>query len=113
MADISVLELDALWAEFHSVVNMTSEELSAWLTTAADADDGDTSPARADSATGERVLAILRKRRTDLTDEDVRVMYAVVDAVEAERDGDSPSGGGGRRSRDRLMMMGHDPRRAG
>ena len=112
MADISVLELDALWAEFHSVVNMTSEELSAWLTTADEADDGGAPPADADSATGERVLAILRKRRTDLTDEDIRVMYEVVDAVEEEGDGSSPSGDG-RRSRNRLMRMGHDPLRAG
>lgn len=25
------VELDALWDEFHSVVNMTSQELAAWL----------------------------------------------------------------------------------
>jgi hypothetical protein len=33
MADLDTLELDTLRAEFHRVVNMTSQELSAWLTT--------------------------------------------------------------------------------
>jgi hypothetical protein len=71
MADIEALELDALWEEFQGVVNVTSLELGQWLSTAA-------APGE-EQETGEQVLAILRKRRSELTDEDIRVMYDVVE----------------------------------
>ncbi|HZG06767.1 MAG TPA: DUF3140 domain-containing protein, partial [Streptomyces sp.] len=74
MADVSALEMDALWEEFRGVVNMTSNELGAWLT-ASDAGERDEAPPdRAGAERGRQVLAILRKRRADLTDEDVEVM---------------------------------------
>ena len=41
MADISELELDALWEEFHRVVNMTSAELSTWLSTESAAEESE------------------------------------------------------------------------
>jgi hypothetical protein len=71
MADIEALELDALWEEFQGVVNVTSLELGQWLSKAA-------APGE-EQETGEQVLAILRKRRSELTDEDIGVMYDVVD----------------------------------
>jgi hypothetical protein len=119
MANISVLELDALWAEFHSVVNMTSQQLSAWLQAEAAAEDSEQPPEQPGSATGEQVLAILQKRRMDLTDEDVQVMYEVVDAVEAERDARRAArrehgltaAADDEQSRRRLMRMGHDLRK--
>jgi Protein of unknown function (DUF3140) len=101
-ADISVLELDALWAEFHRVVNMTSVELSAWLA-ALPADAG---TAERDER-GERVLAVLHKRRGDLTDADVATMYEVVDAVDAAPGDVDPA-----IRRGELMALGHDPGRA-
>lgn len=94
-ADITTLELDALWEEFHHVVNMTSMELGAWLGALPDDAEG--------HEEGERVLVLLHKRRLDLTDEDVKTMYAVVDAVEEAPPGD------GERRRHRLMTLGHDP----
>ncbi|MDI5962603.1 DUF3140 domain-containing protein [Streptomyces sp. SL13] len=92
---ISVLELDALWEEFHQVVNMTSMELGAWLGALPDGTD---------TGEGERVLAILHKRRADLTGEDISTMYAVVDQVEADPDGTDPD-----IRRGELMALGHDP----
>ncbi|MFC9078985.1 DUF3140 domain-containing protein [Streptomyces sp. NPDC057062] len=80
MAD--ALETDALWDEFQQVVNMTSQELAAWLRVQ-DADDDTGSPGRAD---GPRVVAILQKRRMDLTDDDIRVMREVVEKVTLEQD---------------------------
>ena len=61
---------DDLWQEFHAVVNMTSRELSDWLRTEA-ADEG-TEPDAAlpELELGEQVLAILGKRRTDVTPDD-------------------------------------------
>ncbi|CAL9563415.1 MULTISPECIES: DUF3140 domain-containing protein [Streptomyces] len=113
MADISELELDALWDEFHAVVNMTSNELEAWLRTSVAGERAEELPEQAGSERGRQVLAILRKRRTDLTDDDVAVMREVVDTVSAERERvrvaeavrDSDW-------RHRMMSLGHDPVRA-
>jgi hypothetical protein len=93
-ADISTLELDALWDEFHEVVNMTSMELSAWLGAL---------PDDASAERGRQVLAILHKRRMDLTDQDVRTMYEVVDTVTDGPPGDEET------RRFALMTLGHDP----
>jgi hypothetical protein len=109
MADIDTLELDALWDEFHRVVNMTSLELSAWLQVHDSGGIDEELPEKAGPPTGQHVLSILHKRRTDLTDDDVRVMYEVVDTVEHERGaGQVPKAGQDTR-RHRLMTIGHDP----
>ncbi|HZX38078.1 MAG TPA: DUF3140 domain-containing protein [Streptomyces sp.] len=112
MADIDILELDALWAEFHRVVNMTSQELSAWLTAYEADESAQPLPEHDGSPTGLHVLGILHKRRADLTNDDISVMYEVVDAVGAQRD-DDPGGSDPRCSdpglRHRLMSVGHDP----
>jgi hypothetical protein len=117
MAD--ALELDALWAEFHSVVNMTSQELAAWLRVSDAAEGSEPPPEHAGSPTGEHVLAILQKRRIDLTDDDLDVMYEVVDTVTAETDPEYVSAhapeheseAAETRRRQRLMTLGHDPLR--
>ncbi|MBT2388814.1 DUF3140 domain-containing protein [Streptomyces maoxianensis] len=107
MADIDTLELDALWAEFHRVVNMTSQELSAWLT-AYDADkSAEPPPEHAGSPIGLLVLGILQKRRADLTNDDISVMYDVVDTVGAQQHDDPRDSDPALRNR--LMSIGHDP----
>jgi hypothetical protein len=100
---------DELWNEFHRVVNMTSRELSAWLRTRSAQPDTEELPDQAGPPTGQRVLAILGKRRTDLDAEDVRVMRTVVDRVHAERRDDLESTQGQAKWRRRLMSLGHDP----
>ncbi|WP_328492693.1 DUF3140 domain-containing protein [Streptomyces sp. NBC_00414] len=117
MAD--ALELDALWAEFHRVVNMTSQELAAWLRVNDAAGESVDPPEHAGAPTGEHVLAILQKRRIDLTEEDLDVMYEVVDTVTAETGpereskdaSDAESEAAETRRRHRLMTLGHDPSR--
>ncbi|MCZ2526036.1 DUF3140 domain-containing protein [Streptomyces sp. NPDC059506] len=101
MTGPSALELDALWQEFHEVVNMTSQELAHWL---------ESRPAGERTAVGEGVLALLQKSRAELREEDLQVMYAVVDTVEHEG-ADGLDGPGGREKRHRLMAVGHDPLR--
>ena len=98
-----------LWAEFHRVVNMTSRELSEWLRTRSAAADTEELPDHAGTETGQHVLAILGKRKTDLTDDDVRVMNNVVDRVHSERREDLEPTAGEAHWRHRLMTMGHDP----
>ncbi|MFI7402252.1 DUF3140 domain-containing protein [Streptomyces sp. NPDC049541] len=103
------LELDALWDDFHRAVNMTSQELAAWLRVS-DADENtEPLPEQAGTSTGQHVLAILQKRRTDLTDDDVRVMYEVVDTVTEESDPENEPEAEDTDRRHRLMTIGHDP----
>ncbi|BCL24316.1 DUF3140 domain-containing protein [Streptomyces tuirus] len=106
------LERDALWEDFHRVVNMTSQELAAWLRVR-DADETtEPLPEHAGSATGRHVLAILQKRRTDLTEDDLRVMRKVVetvtDQVDLENEPEPEVTPEDTRRRHRLMTVGHD-----
>ncbi|MFF7945449.1 DUF3140 domain-containing protein [Streptomyces griseorubiginosus] len=106
------LELEALWEDFHRAVNMTSQELAAWLRVSDADESAEPLPEHAGEPTGQHVLAILQKRRTDLTDEDLEVMYQVVETVEAEVDVENePEAEDGPR-RHRLMSVGHDPLRS-
>ncbi|MDX3528735.1 DUF3140 domain-containing protein [Streptomyces sp. ID05-39B] len=103
------LELDALWEDFHRVVNMTSQELAAWLRVR-DADETtEALPDEAGTPTGRHVLAILQKRRTDLTEDDLRVMRNVVDKVAEQTDMADEPAAEDTALRHRLMTLGHDP----
>jgi Protein of unknown function (DUF3140) len=103
------LELDALWEDFHRVVNMTSQELASWLRVRDAAEQTEPLPDRAGTPTGQHVLAILQKRRTDLTDEDIQVMYRVVDTVTSQTDVENEPAAEDSERRHRLMTIGHDP----
>ncbi|MGS2645486.1 DUF3140 domain-containing protein [Streptosporangium sp. LJ11] len=85
MADESDLILDLVWQEFHEVVNMTSEELRAFLlaSASASADGADVvNPEAAMPPLGRQVLQVLGKRKADLTADDVETMRQAVDRVE-------------------------------
>ena len=69
---------DELWQEFHRVVNMTSRELRDWLAVQGAGEDAEQEPDRAGSHLGHRVLAILGKRRADLTPDDVHTFLATI-----------------------------------
>ncbi|MFI0512151.1 hypothetical protein RKD19_001308 [Streptomyces canus] len=105
------LELDALWEDFHRAVNMTSQELAAWLRVSDADESAEPLPEHAGEPIGQHVLAILQKRRVDLSDEDIDVMYEVVDTVTAEADVEKEPEAEERRRRHRLMSVGHDPLR--
>ncbi|MFI5684075.1 DUF3140 domain-containing protein [Streptomyces sp. NPDC051636] len=111
MAD--ALELDALWEDFHRVVNMTSQELAAWLRVRDADENAEPLPEEAGTPTGQHVLAILQKRRTDLTDDDIRVMHRVVDRVtdlvDLENEPEPERTPEDTRRRHQLMTLGHDP----
>ncbi|MGW4437553.1 DUF3140 domain-containing protein [Streptomyces sp. NPDC004596] len=107
------LEIDALWEDFHRVVNMTSAELASWLRVRDADEEAEPLPEEAGPPTGRHVLAILQKRRTDLTDDDVRVMHQVVDTVvelvDLENEPEPERTPEDTRRRHRLMTLGHDP----
>ncbi|MEV4313547.1 DUF3140 domain-containing protein [Actinocrispum sp. NPDC049592] len=100
---------DDLWNEFHRVVNMTSRELSDWLRTRSAHQDTEALPDEAGTPTGQQVLGILRKRRTDLDERDAQVMQSVVNRVHAQRRDDLEPTSGQQNWRHRLMSLGHDP----
>ena len=109
MANSNVSE--DLWDEFHVVVNMTSRELDEFLRADAAGEDSEQLPDQAGSPTGQQVLHILGKRRSDVTNADIGVMEAVVGTIRAER-GDEPEPTAGDAAwRHRLMSLGHDPLR--
>lgn len=66
-------EIESTWHEFHRVVNMTSEELADWLRTRSAGEEAEELPDAAGPALGRHVLAILGKRKGDLTEDDVRI----------------------------------------
>jgi hypothetical protein len=100
---------DELWGEFHTVVNMTSRELNDWLRTQGATEEAETLPDQAGRSLGQRVAAILAKRRSDLTDEDVAAMTKVVETVRRERRDDLEPTAGDDHWRHKLMDIGHDP----
>ncbi|WP_330336634.1 DUF3140 domain-containing protein [Streptomyces sp. NBC_00557] len=102
-------ELDTLWDDFHRVVNMTSAELADWLRVRDSGQATEPLPEQAGPPLGRHVLAILQKRRTDLTDDDVRVMREVVDTVDDLVDVEDEPEAEDTRRRHQLMSMGHDP----
>jgi hypothetical protein len=106
------VDVEVAWDSFREVINMTSEELRAWLLSGAP--DGDAPPGEPGLGLpelGQQVVGLLRKRKVDLTQRDADVMEQVVDFVlaqEAEGPADVETGEEWRRS---LMTVGHDPMR--
>ncbi len=100
---------DRLWQEFHNAVNMTSRELQEWLQTAAADTDTEALPDQAGPELGRRVVEVLGKRRTDITDSDAAVMTNVIDLVRSEDPGPDGGHAGDDTWRRRLMTVGHDP----
>ncbi|WP_336210873.1 DUF3140 domain-containing protein [Nonomuraea sp. LPB2021202275-12-8] len=101
------IETDMLWDEFHRMVNMTSEELRAYLL--ADASGEEAFPDGPDLGVdelGRDVLHVLSKRKVDLTKDDWDTMGRVVELVETLGDKTEDE------SRHLLMSVGHDPLRA-
>lgn len=103
------LEVEEPWERFHHVVNMTSQELTAWLGAEPDV----TSPPPGGPAPpplGQAVVGILGKRRVDVTDNDLATMEQVIDIVENETEGlTKEEVVNDERKRHRLMNVGHDP----
>ena len=101
MAEIS--DVDKLWREFRRTVNMSVAALIDWLRIAPTDPDWELQPDPAGLWTGYRVLNILRKRVSDLDDEDVAVMRRVIDDVRAEPTAEFSAW------HRRLLSIGHDP----
>jgi hypothetical protein len=95
-----------LWLEFHRVVNMSPRELASWLRTQSVSSNVEN---QVGALTGQQVLQMLNKRRTDLTPDDLQVMREVIRQVHVERRGNRASVIDRAGWRHRLMSLGHDP----
>ncbi|WP_336921540.1 DUF3140 domain-containing protein [Aquipuribacter sp. SD81] len=111
--DLTDAELDELWDEFHTVVNMTSKDLADWLRVRASDEDAeaflDETGHMPGLSTGQHVLRILGRRKTDLDEVDVTTMARVVERVRSQRREDLEPTAGDAAWRHKLMTIGHDP----
>ncbi|MEU6470043.1 DUF3140 domain-containing protein [Streptomyces massasporeus] len=104
-------EREETWSDFRELVNLSPADLEKWL----ESDDSRNAGQHQDGgestghASGRRIVAILRAKKGDLTDDDYRHMRKVVGYVRrhlAQR----PSGDvRDSRWRYSLMNWGHDP----
>ncbi|MEE6280540.1 DUF3140 domain-containing protein [Georgenia sunbinii] len=100
---------DDVWQDFHTVVNMSSRELQEWLVTDAAGESAERFPDQAGSDRTRHVLAILAKRRTDLTADDAALMREIIEQVGVLRGGQAEPEAGETAWRHALMSLGHDP----
>lgn len=107
-------ETELVWDTFHEVVNMTSDELQAWLLTDASGEGAfGPDPDLGLPELGRRIVRLLGKRKVDLTGDDVDVMEQVVDYVEDREANRPPDGAENEQWRHSLMTVGHDPLKTG
>nr|MDT0657520.1 DUF3140 domain-containing protein [Micromonospora sp. DSM 115978] len=102
--------VDELWDQFHGLVNVTSEQLRTWLLTQGSGEDAFTGDPDLDlPESGRRILAVLRKRKVDLTGADIEVMGEAVAQIRRLLDARDAVGPGDEQWRHALLDLGHDP----
>jgi hypothetical protein len=104
--------IDEVWKDFHEAVNMTASQIESWLDTDESKSVGQKSSDGAESVghqSGRKIVAILRKKKGDLSHADIEWMRKVVGYVKrhsAQRpDGDIENSNW----RYSLMNWGNDP----
>lgn len=103
-------EVEQLWQDFHTRVNMTSERLRAWLLTQGSGEDTFGADPDLDlPQPGRQVLAILGKRKVDLTDSDIEVMRQTVDQIDELLAVQPAVDSSDEQWRHALLDLGHDP----
>jgi hypothetical protein len=103
-------EMNEVWNQFHSYVNLTSDQLRNWLLTRASSEGiFDAPPDRALPQPGKRILGVLGKRKVDLTGGDVEVMRETIGQIEDLLAARPAVGNTDDDWRHNLMDLGHDP----
>lgn len=107
------LDRDAIWTEFSAAVNMTPAALDTWLETEDSRSVGWTHEGETEAVghqEGRRIVAIKRKKKSDLSDEDYAHMRKVVGYVHRHlAQGGPEKDKEHSRWRYSLMNWGHDP----
>jgi predicted NAD/FAD-dependent oxidoreductase len=107
------LDPAAVGAAFAAAVNMSADEIEAWLETPESRRVGFTRPGEDESVgrqAGRRIAAILRSEPSALDDEDLRLMRKAIGVVRRHR-AQEPENMVTSRWRYALMNWGHDPLR--
>ena len=105
------LDRDKVWHEFRQAVNMPAGDVEAWLDTDESRKVGFKADGAGESvghASGRRIVAILRKSKVELSDDDYAHMRKVVGYVHRHR-AQRPQNIYTSRWRYSLMNWGHDP----
>lgn len=100
-----------VWEEFRDTVNMTASELEKWLKTDKSKEVGQKSGDEESTghASGRRIIAILKSKKSELTEDDYAHMRKVVSYAKRHLK-QRPSGDvKDTRWRYSLMNWGHDP----
>ena len=101
--------LDDIWDDWNDAVNMTRKELDDWLDTEESKSVGQGEGESTGHKSGRRIVDILDKKKSDLTDSDVKHMEKVVGYVHRHQK-QKPSGDvEDTKWRYSLMNWGHDP----
>jgi len=103
---------DEVWADFHDAVNMTASQIESWLETDESKSVGQKASDGAESVghhSGRKIVAILRKKKADLSHGDIEWMRKVVGYV-ARHSAQRPDGDVENTAwRYSLMNWGNDP----
>ena len=103
-------EVEQLWQDFHGCVNLSSEQLRDWLLTQGSGEAAfGADPHLGLPQPGRRILAVLRKRKVDLTADDIQVMRETVAEVADLLDSRPADGPRDEEWRRALLDLGHDP----
>ncbi|GAB3146323.1 DUF3140 domain-containing protein [Micromonospora sonneratiae] len=103
-------EVEQLWEDFHSCVNVTSDQLRTWLMVQGSGEEAfEPEPHLGLPEPGRHILSILGKRKVDLTAEDIQVMRETVVEIQDLLDGPPEEGLRDEQWRHSLMNLGHDP----
>ncbi|MER7168771.1 DUF3140 domain-containing protein [Micromonospora sp. NPDC000207] len=103
-------DVELLWEDFHARVNMPSEQLRQWLLTRGSGERAFGPDPDLDlPEPGRQILAVLRKRKVDLTSGDVEVMRQAVRRIDDLTAAPPPRGAADDDWRHRLLDLGHDP----
>jgi hypothetical protein len=101
-------DVDRLWEEFHACVNVSSAQMRTWLMTEGSGEDAFPDTKMNLNNRGGAIMAILGKRKSDLTNDDIEVMSATIEEIQALLDRRPANGPSDDRWRRALLDLGHD-----
>ncbi|QOC92398.1 DUF3140 domain-containing protein [Micromonospora craniellae] len=102
-------EVEVLWEDFHAEVNVPSEQLRQWLLTRGSGEEAfGPDPDLNLPEPGRQILAVLRKRKVDLTPEDIEVMREAVERIRSLTAEKPRRGNADDEWRHSLLDLGHD-----